>query len=104
VTARLREHAAAPVAAGGRPVADCGKRPRRRRLPGSEVTIQPDHASAHEQIIAVLYGQGLQSWPPDAELICQQLLGAASGQRWIRSVRKAGCRLLSGTWWQNSSA
>jgi len=66
-------------------------------------TIQPHHASAHEQIIAVLYGQGPQSWPPDAELICQQLLGVASGQRWIRYARKAGVGLLSGTWWQNSS-
>jgi hypothetical protein len=64
------------------------------------VTIQPHHASAHEQIIAVLYGQGPQS----SELICQQLLGVASGQRWTRYARKAGVGLLSCTWWQNSSA
>lgn len=90
VTARLREHAATLVAEGGPPVRLRASDLAAEDFPTPKWTIQPQHGSTQEHIVPVFYGQGLQSWPPDAEL--------------TRYARKAGVGLLSGTWWQNSSA
>ncbi len=58
LTARLREHAAALVAAGGRPTAGGGQAASPPQTSRHRGTIQPHHASTHDQIIAVLYRRG----------------------------------------------